>query len=348
MGWRERTAAIVVGAGMTLALCGGAWAQSGGHTDLSEARARWEQLDPAARRKLRERFERLQRMDPAERREMESRMRSLQRAEREAGAELSDDVRAELEAMGPMERKRLMREFARQRLSERGRDLLARMPAEWRERLESAPPHERWKIMRELKTSMRDSGAERAIDGLAKSLDLPPTEVERLRALEGEALWSEIMRLRREDVDERVRTRGLPPWMSEGEWAEVQGLEGRPFFERLNELRRRRSARQQGPRFEELHRLSRPDPQWMIELSELPFRERKLEVGRRVRDRLVEFLEGQPDLAGPEDLDRLRALEGPRLLESVRSWARARRDARSEGGEHTPRSRRGGAAPRRP
>jgi hypothetical protein len=75
-------------------------------------------------------------------------------------------------------------------------------------------------------------------------------------------------------------------------------------------------------RVHELLERLRPDPQWFSELAGLDPRARRDAIESRLRERALEVLARSPDLASPEQLERLRTLTGREFLDAVHDHLR--------------------------
>ena len=67
----------------------------------------------------------------------------------------------------------------------------------------------------------------------------------------------------------------------------------------------------------------RPDPKWFVELSKLAPEERRAAIESRLRERLLEVLAKSPDLATPQEVEALRALQGHDFFEAIHQRMRA-------------------------
>jgi hypothetical protein len=67
----------------------------------------------------------------------------------------------------------------------------------------------------------------------------------------------------------------------------------------------------------------RPDPKWFVELSKLAPEERRAAIESRLRERLLEVLGRSPDLATPQEVEALRALQGHDFFEAIHQRMRA-------------------------
>ena len=264
--------------------------------DLSEARERWERMSLQERAEMRRRFRALERMDAGERRELERRAQKVRELEQQARDRLPEDVRTQLEVLGPGKRREIVRELTQQEVDRRGRDLLGRLPPELRERLEGASPEERRRILREIRARRGGPGMGRALDHLGERLGLPAAEIERLKSLPPGERERALL-----DLHARAKERGM-----RGPGAPGDGD-------------RRGSLRQ------ELERRMRADPEWRLELSKLSPEERRAEIQQRMKGRVLHFLE-QGGRVTDRELDDLRRLEGREFFEAARKHGRDRVD----------------------
>ena len=330
-----------------VACSGVVWGQSRGDDpskggDLDQARARWESMGPEERAEIKRRFERLRGLDAEQRKELERRHSSLKAAERQALEAAPEQVRAELEALPPREREQVVRELGRDALAERGRMARGELPAEVRARLEGADPQERRAILDELKRSNRGDRMFRVAEKLERDLGLPEDKRSRLEGLPPKERERRLFELHARRLERKVERDGLPEWIDPKEWERWGQLEPREFHDRLD--RRSREQGQGGvleafgprrgpggraggpgglggpggPGGPDLGKLMRPDPSWRLELRKLPHDERRAEIGRRVRERVLDHLRAQPEAVDPLELERLEQLEGEAFTEAVR------------------------------
>ncbi len=305
----------------------------------AEARERWSRMSAAERAEIERRFEAFRRMDAVQRHQLEDRMGHLREAKKRARERLPRETRKQLDRLGPAKREEIVSELTRENVSERGRDLLERMPAEWRERIEGAAPAERPRLLRKLKEQNRGTRMEHAFDRLGEELSLSDEEIRRMKSLPLEQREAELLALSRRAMERETETGGLPDWISEAEWKSWKGLPPREFHERRHMKRREagigpgRGRRDAHEGAEHLRRLTHPDPTWRLELQDLSPSERRAEIERRLKERLLEFLEQRRELVTEEELERLRGLSGRELMDATREQRRRGADRGSRDGQ---------------
>ena len=282
-------------------------------------RERWERLSPEEREVMRKRFEEFQRLGEDERRQLRDRTKRMHSMERDVRERLPRDVRRKLEGLPPKERDELMKELVEQEATDRGRRMRDKLPREVREQLESASPEERDRLLRDFRERHREEWSKRALRRYGERFELPEDEVRRLQALPREERKQAVLGFRRREMSERFAADGLPDWLTPDQWKELSALDDRAFFERFDELEPERG----GP-LGELRKLMRPDPAWMLEMSELSPGERRKAMGRRLRERVLGHLEANPDLLPAAEVERLKELEGREFMEAL--WKRCGKD----------------------
>ncbi len=340
--------------------------------DLRDARARWEALSEDERRELQRRFEQFRQLDEPRRRELRERARRLDEIDRDLRRNLPPELERELDGLPPPERRQRVREWVHERLEERGRRIRGKLPRDTVERLERAPPGRRGALAEGLRREWRDRHAERVLDELVREGHLDPARAEELRALPPEQRLDGLLELRRERVVADVARRGLPPGVTEDEWARWSELPTRQFFERFHRAAGPPPGRPGSP---DGHRPGPPRAKWGPDRrggapAVLPEHLRawrevrglldarppggELEAPQRAR--VLELLGELPDTS-PEQVESLRALRGQDFERGVRELGRAMFERRlgppppdaggDRGGAGRPPGRRGPAEGRR-
>lgn len=95
------------------------------------------------------------------------------------------------------------------------------------------------------------------------------------------------------------------------------GRDGKP---RGSSLDQAGAGRLSFPARRELARALRPDPQWIVELGDLPEPERRAQIEQRMRERALNVLELAPEVERAE-LEHLRTLQGREFFEALRGLA---------------------------
>ncbi|MEX1023752.1 MAG: DUF3106 domain-containing protein [Planctomycetota bacterium] len=224
-----------------LAVALGAPALAADDEALAERRARWQAMTSEQRAELRQRFEELRELSPERRAELRERARDLrQREDRmrhraEFRREFERRSGRTLEGAEPEHVRAAMRDFRRRCDRERGEGLRRRLPDELRRTLEAAPPGERPRLLHEFVSERRAKHHERFLRVLARRLQLPPDELESVRALEGAARHVAVRELHRRVIEREVEETGLGDVTPE-EWRQVQALDTERFLERVRWL----------------------------------------------------------------------------------------------------------------
>jgi hypothetical protein len=285
---------------------------------------RWERLPAGERERLRERFERYQEMSEPEQRELEDRARNLQHARRRLTERLSEDERARLRALPARQREAIVNELLEDELKAQGNRLHAKLPAEFREQLEGASPEEQRQFFAEFKEKNRRRISLIALDNMGRLLELTEEEIRAMQRLPEQERLGKVLELRKLLQERSVETYGLPAGLTPERWRAMLDLSPEEFFEevlRVQEDVASRGAaeldpsevavgeRQRRAAWEIMGQL-RPRPEERLELVDLPPAERRAEVARRRRTRVMEIF-ARYELFPPERLEELeRTPEG--------------------------------------
>lgn len=307
------------------------------------ARDRWERMSAAERETFVERFEKFRALPPEQREKLVERAKRLEGLRGELVRELPPEVRAKLERLSPAEHADALREFVERRLEGRGRHVRGFLPRELREQIEKAPPEAREPMVREFCDRARRDHGRHMLESLAQRLALPDDELARIEALSEPQRFDAIMELRRKVIVLDVRDEGPPSWLDAAEWAELEKLPTREFFERFHDLRRDRCGSDHdggpgGSRFGPPSRhgdfgrghfdeLFAPDPAWRDDAEKLPESERRGWLEAKLRERVLERLADRPDLVTPEQLAELRKKQGRDFQDALRAALRRRGDS---------------------
>lgn len=206
-----------------------------GGLDLERARQRWQQLTPQQRDELRQRFEHFRKLDEGERARLRGRFERLGDVKRRALEALPEPVRRELDTLAPPQRGEVLREVAAERMSEHVHDVVAMMPEHVRQEFAAADGPRRAEMVREFGRMLHER-ARQELFRLGRELDLPRERVEALERLEPRELGREVLELRRQSIERAIAERGLPPFVSEQQWAEIRELRGPEFMRRWGAL----------------------------------------------------------------------------------------------------------------
>jgi hypothetical protein len=197
----------------------------------------------------------------------------------------------QFEGLDPAQRDELLRRHARLRAEQER--VLARLPEDARQRLATLDPERRRQVLLDL------AHAELLRRGARLRARLPQEMVERLE----QAPPQERRALMRDYLEGLRGQSGRPP---------------RPG------LRPPGAPRPAGPpppltptTRDTLRDVAHPDPEWILELADLPPLERRRQVEARVRERVLGVLRDSAELT-PEQLGRLEALRGPPFREALR------------------------------
>jgi hypothetical protein len=292
-----------------------------------EARERWERMTQEERTVLERRFQEFERLPPDARAKLEERSERLRAFQRELVERMRPELREKLAAMGENERREALRRMFELSLRERGRRIRERLPDELRQHLEAAPPDERQRALHEWFRDHREERIHATVRGLGEELGLWEGEIARIQGLQDPARYTEVLELRRQVMARDFAAVGLPPWIDEATWREMELLSTQEFFERFHALRpdggfQPGGAERADPPGPSPRDLFKPDPAWRGELEQLseperrPFLEAKLKA--RALERLAAAGVPEPDLA------RLRAAEGEAIFAALRELLRAR------------------------
>ncbi len=303
------------------------------------ARERWQRLSPEEQERVRARFERLQRMSEEERVALERRSQQRARQRQRLLASLSPEERARLAGQPEERREALLREMAEAERRDHGRRIAQKLPEELRESLRRAAPEERARRLEAFKRDTREDLSRRAVEGLATALGYGPEEIARLERLPLEERMQTVLRLRKNLTSRELEASGLPPGLTQERWGELEALPPSDYLRELWRMRRRGElgpvpGLEPSPAVDRLRHRDREalralfqalhaPPRDFVELSELPPRERRSAIQRRLRGR-VEALLASRELLPPEEIARLVDLEDAPYLEAVRELVEER------------------------
>ncbi len=311
-------------------------AQQRDERDLERARERWNTLSPQQRAELAERFERWKSLSKEERghiRERFDRVSSLRRSAHEC---LPDEARREFTRLRPEQQATVLSGVASQKIQERGRELLERLPSHWRERLEGASPEERPRLVGEFRARMHQKALER-IHAFEREGAVDAAAAARLRQSAPEELTRELVALEVRRFRERAEREGLPPYVSPEQWEQWKSLPQREQWERLHHARHcfessdgpegrgqghrdggrgaRREPISEGEK--SLREALRPDPAWFVEFVNAEPEVRAELIATHQRARALGVLEARPGLLSAEQLSELRGLHGRAFFEAL-------------------------------
>jgi hypothetical protein len=334
---------------------------------------RWSQLSEEQRAELRRRYEAYRRLSPEERARLHKRARQLNDLGDELRKDVSPEVRARLDGMPPEQRERVWREHLHDRAREEGRHMRDRLPPELVEQLEAAPEGERARLLEDFHRKRRDKDELRALFGMARELGLSRDEIRRVKQAAPEERRRTLLAMQKRVAVQAVERHGLPTELSAAEWNALRELPPESFAPRWQALhlpapwgppprrgakdgpgRRGGDDRPPPPRDERLRKLMdllRPDLQQRVEHNDLSRDERRRRVHEQVKQRTLAYLE-TTDLVAPDELARLRELEGREYMRAIQDLAHGLLKP-SPGGEAGDRRRReerpnGRPGPKRP
>lgn len=297
---------------------------------------RWERLPDEERERLRERFERYQRMSAEERRELEERAHNVQRARLRLLERLSDDDRERLRALAPEQREAIVHELLEDELKAEGQRLHAKLPPEWRDRLEDATPEERRKFFADFKQKNRARISLIALENLGKRLELPREEVREMQRLPEQERLGKVLELRKRLQEQSVETYGLPAGLKLEDWKRMLALSPEEFFGEVMRVRETGGWREgepaagsaEVPLAERERRAAwdilgqlRPRPTERLELLHLEPKDRRAEISRRRRERVLAIL-ARHEVYEEERLEELATLPDRELYGLVRRLVR--------------------------
>lgn len=288
-----------------------------------EALQRWQQMSEEERGEMKRRLRVFQGMSREEKLELESRLQSLRQSAQRAQQDMPVELRSRFDHLQPREREVIERELIEQELVQRGRDVLDRLPARLRERLAELSGPERVRAIRELKREFRGRKLDRALETLGNDLQLDREEMDRIRTLPAEARGQKFLELHQQRLLKQAEAGSPPGSIRREEWPEWRTLSPEEFHLRLLARRSRggeASVREGGslPRF-----LGRPEADWRIELARLRPEERRDEIERRLRQRVLQYLEEHPEALSAGEREALRSAEGRPFAEALRNHFRS-------------------------
>lgn len=266
--------------------------------DSADARTRWNSLSPEQQQRLRKRFEHLQSLSSQEREDLMHRATTLKREEERLLRRLSPEHRRRLKLQPEEKRRQLISEMVEAERRERGARIESKLPKKTREWLQNAPPEERSKRLERFRQQTRERISSRAVEGLAKALGFGSDEVKRLERLPLEDRMRTVMNLRRK-LDARQRTEGgMLEDFTQEMWSELESLPPEEYFTEVLRMRHEGGLRNLSPQdreerqdrrelTRELRQNLRVLPDDLVELSSLTHEERRAEVNRRRRARLM-------------------------------------------------------------
>lgn len=287
---------------------------------IEEARDRYMSLDDSERALIHERYEHFSALTPEEREDLRTRGRNLARISRETESQpLPPEVSTKLNELPPQERRKFQRSILREELREKGRRFLEAMPENSRKELVDADgARARSAFMRRYKHENINRILNEMISRMARKLEVPQEEVQRILALrKGERLRA-FLELNVGLTEEEMIRVGLPFGITPEQWEEWRNLSGEEFFAAVvrhrEEKQRQRLARRMrksaGGQFEkpspekltsliDLLDAVRKRPRDFVELADFERgRERRLELGKRKRALCEEVLRSGALLSG--------------------------------------------------
>lgn len=303
-----------------------------GSINLESARQRWERLTPEEQDRMRERYEKLRAMGEAERRDLERRRRHLERVESQLVERLNDRDRARLAALSQDERDRILREMVEDELHVEARRLEEKLPTDWRVRLRNASPEDRARFFQDFKRQVNSEWSPRALEKLGVEFGVPPHEVEAWKRLPIDQQKQKLLELGKRHRREAVREHGLPEGVAPEEWQRLDSLPPDRFFEEAMRMREAQGWEPGRPflggppegadeawrsEARKFRSASRTRPEDRLEFSHLPPDERREQVDRQRRERLLSALRDS-GLVEPNELQSMRSMTNGEF------WRRAR------------------------
>lgn len=319
-----------------------------GSADPQTPRERWERMSEDEREVMRERYRELQTMDPEARAELLRQSRGVQQRREQVEEALPGPWRERLSELDPHSRRRVVRDHFFDRARELGRRFRERLPDDLVRKLEGADPLERMRLLRQFREERREEDLDQLLGRFADELGVSEEERDLWRKLDGDARHEKAMELGRRFVAGRVEALGLPAWISEEDWAELEAQSDRVFLENWRRLdagpeyrpdflppqSEDRRGGPPGPGAPPEHRPQprggppvlelRPTLEDWLEFHDLPPEARRERVAEKVRARLLQRLEEQGRMSEPE-LEELRGLRGSDFVDAVRAWVRETR-----------------------
>jgi len=282
---------------------------------------RWNGLTPEEQVRLRERYVRYQTLSESHRSDLLVKAERLERLARQTYIALPEAERARIDQLLPEKKREILREMATDEALRMGEAALRRIAPELRARFEAAPRERQQRFLRHLKEKQaKELG--KALDTLARELALGAGARAQMAELPLERRRMKLLELLKRRLEKRVEESGLPLGVTSMHWRRLAKMEPEDFFQSMQRLRRvhpelwpqpdesseggdeDRSRRELGRRLREaLH--SADD---RVSLSHLSSKERRAEIGRRRRERVIEIVI-EEDLLGPKQIKRLREFE---------------------------------------
>ena len=199
---------------------------------------RWKKLSKAERAELQKRFDRLQSMSAEERGRVKRRADGLRRETAQLLSSLGDEERAEIQALEPKERQRVLRSLVKDRarlLANRFRD---RMTAAERSALDAAGPGERERILAEFRRAELKRLPER-VAALGEELGMGKGELRRIRGGAPADQRREVAAHVRNRAKRAVKENGLPEGFDEARWERMLAMDDEPFLRAMQRARMR-------------------------------------------------------------------------------------------------------------
>lgn len=285
------------------------------------ARERWESLTPEERQRVQQRFERLKNLDESERAELERRVRKRKQTEEKVLGRLSPKVRKRLMEAKPQHRRQLIDEMVEAEMRHRGRKIEAKLPEDIREQLAAAPPAERRKRLTQFKRETRERISLVVVEDTARALGYGQQDIARFMKLPLDRRMKLALELRKMFTSQQVAASGLPPGLTQEQWDELDRLPPHDYLAEVMRLREEGAfgttpkTEQRSPRVSakareigrQISQGLRHDPQERLELSELPPHRRRTVLDQRRRDRVMTEVR-KLEVFDAEQLERLEAM----------------------------------------
>jgi hypothetical protein len=185
---------------------------------------RWERMTDDERKVLSERFEALRKLSPEDREALTRRAAELAKQRLDYEARLDPKLRKELGGLPQEERSRILRDHQitqRRRAGEEIRASLEEGPRhlveEMFERGEGPP-----RPFHSMRDRLRDELGDKVVKHYGEMGHLTPDEERQLMALSGEELLIQALQIKRKRIEELVLEVGLPEWINQEKWVELQ------------------------------------------------------------------------------------------------------------------------------
>lgn len=205
---------------------------------VDEARRRWEQLSPEAKRKLAERFRRYQGLGDAERARVEARAGRLAKEAKKLESTLGEEERAALGRLPEQERRRVLRDLLKDRARLTASRVRRKMSAEEREAFAKASPGERADLLEVVRKRELSRLPER-FERLGSELGLSSQDLKKIKAGDRSSQRAAIAGVVRRRAERQAQDGNLPESVTPSMWERLRTLNDREFLRAVQRIRLR-------------------------------------------------------------------------------------------------------------